>query len=260
MNYIVNKTIAKGSFGEIYLGTHNALNIKAAIKKRLKQKKDDEQYLQMFEDEAYIVSLFNHPSLPVFREYEDIGDFRSDQILILNWIEGETLTDLVKWNGFIDDEHLCWIFSRLLDALSYIHYLGVIHCDITPNNIIINTKIHNASLIDFGLAFYQPNATAKAKGGTPEYLPPEFAQGKPPLPQSDLYSLAKVFLYASGGNVNKNTYHKTTDEVLQNFFNEMLRQDPLTRPDSAADLLLELTGIRKKLFGRTSTLEEIKYK
>ena len=160
--------------------------------------------------------------------------------------------------GFVDDEHLCWIMQRLLDALSYLHFHRVIHCDIKPENIILDIPNHNAVLVDFGLYVADPNHHTKAKGGTPFYMPCEFAQGLPPIPASDLYSLGMTMVFLSGGNVGNGSLPTDMKPELQEFIGAMIRRDPLARPQNARSLNQELSSLRRRMFGRAETKEMFK--
>lgn len=250
-NYQIIKTIAEGAFGRTYYAEHKELRVPVCIKQ---ESTGDSIYQSWFREEARLLWDVCHPSLPTLKDY-----FESpDQIMVMSFVQGDSLDKVVAKNGFIDDEHICWILQRCLDALSYLHYKGIVHCDIKPQNIILHIKEHNAVIVDFGLCTIKPGAQTKPKGGTQYYMPPEYPLGKPPLPAGDIYSLGKVAVYLSGGNPASGNMKVV--EPLASLLQKMIRQDPLTRPQDARELSAEILDIRKSIWGRTSTLEEIKYK
>ena len=151
-----------------------------------------------------------------------------------------------------------WILQRLLSALSYLHYLGIIHCDIKPANIILHTQEHNAVLVDFGLCVLDPTADTLAKGGTEFYVPPEFVLGLPPIPASDIYSLGKTAVFLAGGDPRTGTAPADMCDPLRKLLRSMTLQDSLARPGDARKLHQQLTDIRRQVYGRTETREEFK--
>ena len=249
-NYDIISKISEGSFGITYKAKHSKLGKLVCAKQ---EATGDTLYQKWFREEAMLLWDINHPSLPTLKDYIETND---EQMIVMSFINGDSIDKVVKKNGCIDEEHICWILQRLLDALSYLHYNGVIHCDIKPQNIILNFKEHNAILVDFGLCTVGSTANTQPKGGTEYYMPPEFELGKPPLPASDIYSLGKIAIYLSGGNVATGTNKLT---MLKDLVAEMIRYDPLARPQTANEILSRIVEIRRKTFGRTSTLEEIKF-
>lgn len=250
-NYNIVRTLSEGAFGRTYYAEHAILKTPVCLKQ---EATGDPMYQRWFREEAKLLWDVCHPSLPTLKDY-----FESpEQIMVMSFIQGDSLDKVKKDHGAVDDEHICWILQRCLDALSYLHYKGIVHCDIKPQNIILHTREHNAIIVDFGLCTVGPDAYSKPKGGTEYYMPPEFPLGKPPLPAGDIYSLGKVAVYLSGGNPATGT--SKLCEPLAALVGRMIRQDPLSRPQDARSLSNEITKIRKQVWGRISTLEEIKFK
>lgn len=176
----------------------------------------------------------------------------------MSFIEGESLDTVLRDKGAVDDEHICWILQRVLDALSYLHYHRIVHCDVKPANIILDIPTHNAVLVDFGLALVEPLAGSRAKGGTPLFIPPEFMLGLPPIPASDFYSLGMTAVAIAGGNVHNGTTPQDMTPALAEVIRRMIRRDPTARPQDARELNHEMTKLRQSVFGRCSTREEFK--
>lgn len=255
-SYKLLSKISEGSFGRTYLAEHLLLKNLVCIKEEIGfHATGDVRYKDWFREEAKLLFDINHPLLPNCKDY-----FESpEQIMVMSFIPGDSLDKIVTKNGFIDDEHICWILMRCADALAYMHHKKkIIHCDIKPQNIILNTKEHDAFLVDLGLCAVAPIAQTKPKGGSQFFMPPEFELGKPPIPASDIYSLGKVAIYLAGGNVATGT--SKIIEPLKILINKMIRQDVLARPQNVVEISEEILDIRKKVWGRLSTLEEIKYR
>ncbi len=266
-NYKIISQLGEGSFGRTFLGEHALLKIPVCIKQ---EKTGVKPSTDLFREEASIIGRLRHPSLPSFMDYFE-QPLPVGQILILSYIEGRSLDEVIKTEILsdgtvlarrpIDDEHICWIIDRILGAVSYLHgRWHIVHCDLKPANIILDTKDHNATLVDLGMASADPVEWSKAKGGTPGYIPPEFGLSLPPIPSSDIYSIGKIVCAISGGDHLKSEFAKDMNPELINFFEPWIRQDPNCRPQNADVLRTELFKLRKKIFSRTSCKEEFKFR
>lgn len=252
-NYRVIKQISEGTFGRTFLGEHVHLKKPVCLKQ---EKTGEDIYRKLFADEARLLWDLHHTSLPTLKEFYDLPDV--GMVAVLSFIEGEDLQTVREKRGAVADEHLCWIMQRLLEALAYLHYHKVIHCDIKPQNILLNIPVHNAVLVDFGLYVQDPTRFSRAKGGTPFFMPPEFLQGLPPIPASDLYSLGMTMVFLAGGNVKNGALPNDMKPELTELISTMIRRDPLARPQCARQLNEQLTHLRRRLFNRvaSSTLFE----
>lgn len=255
-SYKLIKMISEGSFGRTYLGEHSLLKFPVCIKEEIAyHATGDIRYKEWFREEAKLLFDISHPLLPNCKDY-----FESpDQIMVMSYVPGDSLDKIVTKNGFIDDEHICWILMRCCDALAYLHHKKrIVHCDIKPQNIILDTKNHDAFIVDLGLSSVAPMAQTKPKGGSQFFMPPEFELGKPPMPFGDIFSLGKVAVYLSGGNAATGVNDMVAP--LKDLVNRMIRQDPLARIQDVTEINDEILEIRKKVWGRVSTLEEIKFR
>lgn len=253
--YKVIREIGSGSFARTFYAEHLLLNEPVCIKQ---DKTGNQTIIRMLRNEAKLLWNIHHISLPSMKDYIETKKFGA--LIIMSYVPGENIENILKNNRYIDDEHITWIMQRLLDALSYLHYYGIIHCDIKPQNIILNTKEHNATLVDFGLYTKNPTRTSKAQGGTNYFIPPEFEFGLPPIPASDIYSLGKTLLLMAGGNPQTGTIPKDIHPGLGKIISNMTRQDSMARPQNAQTLNNEVTKFRISAYGRTSTREEFKYR
>ncbi len=249
-SYELIKQIGEGGFGRTYEGRHVLLpDVKACLKQNININAEDTAILQ---NEAGLLAKIHHHSLPTFRDLvrNDDGSY----VLIMSYIEGKNLHDSIKKHKAIHPEDVAWITQRLLNALHYLHHMGMIHGDVKPPNIIVQPENHNAYLVDYGLATFRPKASSKAEGYTPIFVPPEIKAGKPPLPVSDLYSLGLSMIYALGGDPLTKEMPNYTPNKLQHFYRNLTEFDPLKRSSwDQEDLVKKLSNIREEIFGRTTS-------
>ena len=252
-SYTVERQIAEGAFGRTFLGRHVRLGVPVCLKQ---EKTGDPVFRDLFREEARLLWDIHHASLPTLKDYLEDPDF--GQVAVMSFIAGESLDTVLQHRGAVDDEHICWILQRVLDALSYLHYHRIVHCDVKPANIILDIPTHNAVLVDFGLALGGPLAHSRAKGGTPHFIPPEFVLGLPPIPASDIYSLGMTVLALAGGNIQNGSFPTDMIPELSSLIRRMVRRDATARPQDARELNHEVTKLRSGVFGRCATREEFK--
>lgn len=246
-DYEIIRMIGEGGFGRTYEG-HHVLNknIKACLKQNINISKEDAELLQ---DEAELLARIHHHSLPAFRNLYKVPD--GSIVLAMSFIEGRGLEKIIEKHKALHPEEVCWIAQRSLNALHYLHNEGVIHGDVKPPNLIVQPKKHNAILVDYGLASIKPTSTSKATGYTAVFAAPEVVEGKPPIPESDLYSLGLTIIYAWGGDPVAKAHPEYVAEPLQEFVNDLVRYNPLDRTSwEKEDLVKKLSNIREEVFGR----------
>lgn len=249
-NFEVLESIAEGGFGRTYKGEHNLTKEPVCIKHcSMISAAHDAVLIQ----EAKAIWDLRHYSLPVMRDLQRLDD--GSLALIMSYIQGPTLEQVIEKAGKLDAENVCWITERIFNALLYLHHHGVIHGDIKPQNIIIQPKTHSVVLIDFGLAMVKPSESTKSQGYTPVFAAPEQIAGKPLLPASDYYSVGMLMLYALTGGDEKRLKNKqipnSVPDILCDFIANLVNKDILKRPQS--DLFDEFIEIRKTAFGRASS-------
>ncbi len=177
--YQIISLLGQGGMGSVYRGFDTALDRPVAVKQLRPGVAADATTTaaieQQFEREAKILAALTQPNLPRVTDY-----FTDDNVpyLIMDYIEGDTLSDLLKQkpNGFPENQVLNWA-DQILSALEYIHQHGVIHRDIKPGNLRL-TPDGRIFLVDFGLSkslqSEHPDTATMMRGvGTAEYAPPE---------------------------------------------------------------------------------------
>lgn len=251
-DYRLIEHIASGGFGSTYRGEHILTGQPVCIKDcHLISDEDDKILLQ----EAIAMWDLRHFSIPTIRNVMRLDDGRL--ILVMSFIPGLTLEKVVDKIGSVPPEHVSWIMERILNALKYIHYHGVIHGDIKPQNIIIQPETHMISIVDFGLSMIKPTAKSDSKGYTEYFSPPEQMAGKALLPESDFYSLGLTMIYALSGNVDAVKHRSVpedTPDKLCDFIKRLIVRDLISRPNwGKEDLCDTIKEVRAQCFGRTTT-------
>jgi serine/threonine protein kinase len=245
-NYRIIAKIGEGGFGRIFQAEHVILDEKACIKQNINASPHDADLLR--KEAKLLWRLSEHHSIPGCKDLIQLG--KHDYAMVMDYIDGKTLDTIVKENGRLHPEDASWITERLLGALHYCNYNGVIHSDVKPENIFIEPKKHDIKLIDFGLAAYRPSSSTRPLGYTPQYAAPELLLGSPPVPETDIYGAGIIMLYALGGDLNTKALPTDTPERLKEFCTGLLQYDSAARPRWEQDIVQQLSDIRLEVFGR----------
>jgi len=248
-NYRIIAKIAEGGFGETYTAEHVVALEPVCLKRGFLS---SPEHTRLLLEEAKAIWNLGHYCLPHMKDLLRMDD--GSLVLVMSYVPGPTLEQLVKKVGALDAETVAWITDRTLNTLQFLHMEGVIHGDIKPQNIIVDAKKHRVSLVDFGLTCIRPTAQTKAKGYTEEFSPPEQLEQKPLLPGSDLYSLGKTMVFALSGkyeSVARLSVPEETPEPMCRFIKKLIVRDVLERPDwSLEDLTETFHKVRLESFGR----------
>lgn len=256
--YRILSVIADGGFGRTYKAERITNGKLVCIKHCHKLKKEDEQILI---EESQIMEDLRHYSVPAVKGMLRMPDRKL--ALVMSYIPGPTLTQVVEkvddLGKRLDPEHVAWIIERILNAIRYIHYQGVLHGDLKPHNIIVEPDKHMASLVDFGLAKVKPTASSGNKGFTELFSAPEILAEKTIIPESDLYSLGMTMIYALSGDVEhleRKEVPSDTPEPMREFIQRLIVRNPLSRPKwpknpTDPDLYDDFLKMRKASFGKS---------
>lgn len=246
-SYQVLNRIGEGGFGTVYQARHKVLEELACLKQNSIASEDNAGLL--IKEARLLWRLEDHHSIPTVKDLYVID--KDTCVMAMSYIDGKTLEDTVKGHSGLHPEDACWITERLLGALYYCHNNGVIHTDIKPANIFIEPKRHDIKLIDFGLATYKPKSKTVPVGYTPRYAAPELIDGRPPIPETDIYGAGIVLLYALGGDIETKSIPDSVPREISEFCMSLLKYDPMERPNWKRENPYEkLSDIREKVFGR----------
>jgi serine/threonine protein kinase len=244
--YRILDEIAEGGFGITYKAEHIVVGAPVCLKHAFEASAVDTSIML---EEARAVWDLRHWSLPAMRDLFQMPD--GSMVLVMSYVPGPTLEQCIESNGPLDPEDVCWIASRILNVLQYLHYNGVVHGDIKPQNIIIQEDKHSVVLVDFGLSLTRPTASSSAKGYTQFYASPEHQAGTPLVPESDFYSLGVTLTRALGGDIESLKVPGDTPDNMLGFIKGMIRRDITQRPNfRKTDVCAALRDVRLKDFGR----------
>ncbi|MFN7210433.1 MAG: serine/threonine-protein kinase [Aggregatilineales bacterium] len=193
-DYEIRRLIGRGGMARVYEGYDSNLERSAAIKVITPQSEDSEEMKQRFFREARAVANLHHPNIVTVYQF---GQGENLYYLAMRLLEGQTLLQKLKrlrtQKKFIETDLLLSVVDDVSAALDYAHNKGVIHRDVKPSNIMIESD-RRAILMDFGLLMQQGgDNTLGTAFGTPRYIAPEQAVSSDrAVPQSDIYSLGVI--------------------------------------------------------------------
>ncbi len=199
--YRVESLIGSGAMGMVYRGVHQIIGKAVAIKVLKPDYADDPEMVQRLVREARTVNAIRHPAIV------DIFGFgtlpRNDQpYIVMDLLEGDPLDEYLKVHAPMKWRDVVPMLDELLSALSAAHAVGVIHRDLKPGNVFVESKPDGEKgikVIDFGLAKQADRAGGSVKPtnpgtllGTPAFMAPEQVLGTKVTPQTDLYAVGGI--------------------------------------------------------------------
>ena len=189
--YQIIKSIGEGGMANVYLGYDTILDRNVAVKVLRGDLSSDEKFVRRFQREALAASSLTHPNIV---EVYDVGEDNGEYYIVMEYIEGKHLKNLLKKRGKLTLSEAVDIMLQITDGMAAAHDSYIIHRDIKPQNIMI---LENGlvKITDFGIAMAM-NATQLTQTnsvmGSVHYLPPEQASGQGSTLQSDIYSMGIV--------------------------------------------------------------------
>ncbi|MBL7489902.1 Stk1 family PASTA domain-containing Ser/Thr kinase [Frankia sp. AgB1.9] len=196
--YELGAGIGYGGMAEVYRGRDIRLGRDVAIKVLRSDLARDPNFLKRFQREAQSAAGLNHPAIvSVYDTGEDIINGSRLPYIVMEFVEGRTLREVLQQEGPFPERRAMEITSDICAALDYSHRLGIIHRDVKPANVMLSPD-GSVKVMDFGIAKAN-NATSstmtatQAVIGTAQYLSPEQAQGKKVDARSDVYSTGVLF-------------------------------------------------------------------
>ena len=240
--YEIIKSIGEGGMANVYLANDTILNRKVAVKVLRGDLSSDEKFIKRFQREALSVSNLSHPNIV---EVYDVGEEDGQYYIVMEYIEGKTLKQLLKKRESLTLAEVIDIMTQLTDGISHAHESYIIHRDIKPQNIMIEDD-GKIKITDFGIAMAL-NATQLTQTnsvmGSVHYLPPEQASGKGATIKSDIYSLGILMYELLTGTVPFKGDNAV--EIALKHMKEKIpsirKQDP-SIPQSVENILLKATA------------------
>ena len=194
--YQLEERLGKGASGGVYRARHTHTGEVYAVKILRLEHTEDPRYLQRFEQELAVIRQLDHPN--VVRGYEG-GWGAGFRYFVMEFIEGETLLQIVRRKGALSQRVSAKIGERLASAVEYLAGRKVVHGDIKPNNVMLSSK-GLIKLSDWGSARLSGYRMERGRRelflATPKYMAPEFIlRGATIDPRADLYSIGTTLFF-----------------------------------------------------------------
>jgi len=270
--YRIEKVLGRGGMSVVYLARHITLGKLVAIKMMHLNMVATGSFLQRFEREARIASCLHHTNIVGVHDFGE--DEHGQPYLIMDYVNGETLEELISDRKKLDAGLCIPIFLQICDALSTMHAKGFVHRDLKPSNVIVKVKSSGThiTLVDLGIAKSivddKNSARLTAHGqmfGSPTYMSPEQCIGQDADFRSDLYAFGCLIYDALSGGPpfeHENTYNimwqhvneppsrlpflgcsSKVPEKLQSIMFKLLQKDPELRYQTADEVKAELNAL-----------------
>jgi serine/threonine-protein kinase len=266
----VIRKLGSGGMGVVLLAQDNVLGRRVV----LKQLREVDPVAELrLEREAQALSRIDHANvMQVF----DIIERDDDVFVVMEYIRGRTLGELMREQP-LSLERAVVLSLQIAHGLDAVHEQGIIHRDLKPANIMV-TEADTAKILDFGLAHFADRTTLTAQSqilGTPVYMSPEQASGKPVSAESDLYAVGVMLYELLTGELPYNALtgpeliaqivngtpipvcerNPLVPEALGQIVGKLLEKNPRDRFRSAADLARQLSRFASDhdlLLGKTT--------
>jgi formylglycine-generating enzyme required for sulfatase activity/tRNA A-37 threonylcarbamoyl transferase component Bud32 len=271
--YAVEGRLGAGGFAVVYLVRDVHLKRKLAVKVLSPDVIASHSVLERFRREAETVAQLSHPHIV---KLHFIGQKDDLVYLVMEMIDGGSLADRLTREGKLPIDEAARMFSEIASALAHAHKRGVIHRDIKPQNVLLDSESGRAMVTDFGIARTAEGGSLTATGmvvGTPAYLSPEQVTGEPSDHRADIYALG-VMMYEmlagqppftgptptavlmkrlGGPPAPLRSIRPEVPAALEELVDACLATDPNERLQNAADITRMLTGHSPVSGGHTTS-------
>jgi serine/threonine-protein kinase len=188
--YRVVRRLGGGGMAEVFLARDTTLDRLVAVKVLRERFADDQEFVARFHREARAAAALNHPNVIAIH---DRGGSAGSSYIVMEYVPGETLKERIRREGRLSPAAARTVECDLLDALQAAHDRGIVHRDVTAQNVLL-TSDGRVKVADFGIAHFGSSALTSTGVvmGTSRYLSPEQARGEPTDKRSDVYSAGVV--------------------------------------------------------------------
>ena len=172
-DYIIKKTIGKGTFSKVKLGIHKETKQKVAIKILEKSAIVEKDDLERIIREMTILNQIDH--INVIKVY-DIYESEDNYLIIMEYCEGGELFNYIVKNQKLSDEETAFFFYQIINGVEYLHSKNIVHRDLKPENLLL-CEGNILKIIDFGLSNFYNGNYLSTPCGSPCYASPEMVSG-----------------------------------------------------------------------------------
>jgi len=244
--YEIIQTIGEGGMANVYLAKDVIIDRLVAIKVLRGDLAGDEKFVRRFQREALAASSLDHHNIV---EMYDVGEDHGTYYIVMEYIKGKTLKQLIKKRGALTLSECIDIMLQLTDGVNVAHSSYIIHRDLKPQNIMIQDN-GEIKITDFGIAMALNNTQLTQTNsvmGSVHYLPPEQASGKGATVKSDIYSMGIMFfelltgsLPFKGENAVEIAFKQIKDDIPS------IREINPSIPQSVENIILKATAKNPK--------------
>ncbi|MDI6767833.1 MAG: serine/threonine-protein kinase [Bacteroidota bacterium] len=263
-HYKILEKLGEGGMGVVYRAEDTKLKRTVALKFLPKGLEAHEPERARFLQEAQAASALNHPNICAIHA---LGEYEYQQFIDMEFVDGKTLRELIV-NGQLSIENCLTFAIQIGEALQEAHSHGIVHRDVKPENIMVNTK-NQIKVMDFGLAKLKgPLKLTRTSStvGTLAYMAPEQIQGEAVDARGDIFSFGIVLYEMLTGHLPFRGEHEAammysivneSPEPVQKFrsdlssellhiLNRALEKDPEDRYQSVHDMVIDLRRVKKE--------------
>jgi len=263
--FSILKRIGAGARSTIYLARDNQNSHEVALKRVIHQKPEDSRVFQQVENEYRVARRIDHPYVRKCYKLKKIRSMLKVKELLLSmeFFDGQSLED----GPTLSLVDVLLVFRMVANGLNSIHQQGFVHCDIKPNNILIN-KTGSIKIIDLGQSCKIGTVKQRIQG-TPDYIAPEQVKRKPLGPKTDIFNLGATMYWAlTGDNIptmipkkddlgrvipqERRAPHELRKQVpreISTVVMNCVEDDPADRPGSMTILMSRLDVVIRNLLG-----------
>lgn len=283
--YRVIRPLGEGGFAQVYEAEDLDLGRRVAIKILKDARVTSDENLLRFRREAMVLAKLVHPNIISVYSFDLLED--ATPCIVMELLSGDSLQKLLSRDKKLESALAIRIFAQVCEGLSYAHSLGVVHRDLSPQNIFLigGEPSGTVKIIDFGLSRIIEDTTVQLTKtglliGNPPYMSPELAAGQKVDLRSDIYSLGCVIYESLCGRppfesdspvgllfMHQNEYPREPDFIMDEADKELqlkavllrcLQKDPAKRYQSCAELRAALLANGKEFYEPKEQLERLK--
>lgn len=244
----VDKLLGVGGMGAVYRAWQNSLHRHVAIKLLPAELEAISGLADQFESEARAMARLSHGNIAGVYDINRTSEGRS--YFVMEYVDGGTLQDLAHREK-LTTARIVDLMTQVCDALKFAHDRGVVHRDVKPNNILINSE-GKAKVVDFGLAHVGEAVAPGQTIGTPAYMAPElFEPGSPVDARADIYAMGVILYELLTGAPPTGEFRPPSeatpgiDKGFDRIVTRAMQRRAVNRQESVAELRQQLVDLAK---------------